>query len=228
MRLLALETATEPGSCALWQDGQLLERQCPAGRSSSETLLLMVKELLVDAGVSIGQLDGIAFGAGPGAFTGLRVACAIAQGLAVAADLPVVPVLSLEAMALEADAPSCLAVLDARMGEVYWAQVVLSGGQVNHGDSIRLSPPDQVVFTEGVGVIAGNALLAYPILAAKATRANWRSLPDILPQARAVACLAAPRLAAGQGIDPALALPYYVRNKVAQTIAERLAGGGKA
>ena len=99
MLILSLETSTELGSCALFHDGELIERICPAGRSHSETLLPLIRELMQEAGVGFAQLDAIAFGAGPGAFTGLRVACGIAQGLAVARDLPLVPVTSLETMA---------------------------------------------------------------------------------------------------------------------------------
>ena len=99
MLILALETSTELGSCALWRDGVVTERICPPGKSHSETLLPLVRELLAKAGVKVGQLDAIAFGVGPGAFTGLRVACGAAQGLAVAANLPLIPVTSLEAMA---------------------------------------------------------------------------------------------------------------------------------
>ncbi|MCL2635563.1 MAG: tRNA (adenosine(37)-N6)-threonylcarbamoyltransferase complex dimerization subunit type 1 TsaB, partial [Betaproteobacteria bacterium] len=116
MLILALETSTELGSCALWRDGAVLERRCPSGRPHSETLLPLVRELLGEAGVGIAALDAIAFGVGPGAFTGLRVACGAAQGLAVAAGRPLLPVTSLEAMALQAGDGEVLALLDARMG----------------------------------------------------------------------------------------------------------------
>jgi tRNA threonylcarbamoyladenosine biosynthesis protein TsaB len=99
MKILAIETSTDSGTCALWWDGALAERICPPGRPHSETLLPLLGGLLADAGIGFHRLDGIAFGAGPGAFTGLRVACAVAQGLAVGADLPLAPVCGLEAMA---------------------------------------------------------------------------------------------------------------------------------
>ena len=112
MQILALETSTELGSCALWRDGEVLERTCPTGRSHSETLLPLVRELLAEAGLKVSQLDAIAFGVGPGAFTGLRVACGGAQGLAVAAGLPLIPVTSLETIASLAGAERVLALLE--------------------------------------------------------------------------------------------------------------------
>ena len=121
MNILALETSTESGSCALLLGEHLSERRCPAGRPHSETLLPLIRELLSESGVKLAQLDAIAFGAGPGAFTGLRVACGVAQGLAVGAGLPVVPVCGLEAMAATVGAPRVLSLLDARMGEIYAA-----------------------------------------------------------------------------------------------------------
>ena len=92
MKILAIETSTDYGSCALWHDGVIDQRICPPGRPHSETLLPLVRALLADSGLVLAQLDAIAFGAGPGAFTGLRVACGVAQGLAAGADLSVVPV----------------------------------------------------------------------------------------------------------------------------------------
>lgn len=143
MLILALETSTELGSCALWHDGQLTERLCPAGRPHSETLLPLVRELLQEAGVNVGQLDAIAFGVGPGAFTGLRVACGAAQGLAVAGNIPLLPVTSLEAMAAASGAERVLALLDARMGEVYaGAYQRMADAYVLQGE-IRLAAPGE-------------------------------------------------------------------------------------
>ena len=110
MLILALETSTELGSCALWRDGVVTERFCPEKQPHSETLLPLVRELLGGNGVRIADLDAIAFGVGPGAFTGLRVACGAAQGLAVAADLPLVAVTSLETMAAQSSAERVLAL----------------------------------------------------------------------------------------------------------------------
>jgi tRNA threonylcarbamoyladenosine biosynthesis protein TsaB len=236
MRILALETSTESGSCALWCDGAVLQRLCPTGRSHSETLLPLVRELLAEAGLSIAQLDGIAFGVGPGAFTGLRVACGAAQGLAVAADLPLLPVTSLEAMAAScaeecgAEVTEVLALLDARMGEVYAGVYGRPAKSWELQGSIRVMSPAALSLPEksSAALACGNALLAYPELAVRVAASGYQSFPDILPQAAWLVRLAAPRLAAGEGIDPALAAPLYIRDKVAKTVAERLQEGGRA
>jgi len=229
MRILGLETSTDLGSCALHLDGELMERRCPPGRPHSETLLPLVHDLLAEAGLDFSQLDAIAFGAGPGAFTGLRVACGIAQGLAVAADLPVLPVGTLEALAVGSDGERVLALLDARMNEVYYAAVERDGEGVRLVGEVRVAPPGEVALPEGGGWIAcGNALAAYPVLAQGVADAGLSSHPEAMPTATAVVRLALPRLVRGEAMDPALAAPFYVRDKVAQTVAERLAGGGKA
>lgn len=229
MRVLALETSTDLGSCALWLDGRLIERRCPPGRPHSETLLPLVRDLLAEAGADFPDLDGIAFGAGPGGFTGLRVACGIAQGLAVAADLPVLPVGTLEALAAECDRERVLALLDARMNEVYYATFVREGVVLRLLGSLRVAPPAAIELPMAEGWMAcGNALAAYPELAARVAEAGLAARPEAMPTAAAVARLAIPRLQQGEGIDPALAAPIYVRDKVARTVAERLAEGGKA
>ncbi len=229
MLILALETSTELGSCALLHEGDFIERLCPIGQPHSETLLPLVRELLAEANVRIGQLDAIAFGAGPGAFTGLRVACGAAQGLAVAADLPLVPVTSLEAMAALTGAANVLSLLDARMGEVYAACYRQEDEGYRLDGEIRLATPDGIELPSGGHWLAcGNAPAAYPALRARLDELGLALRADILPTAAAVARLAAPRVARGEGIDPALAAPLYVRDKVAKTVAERLGEGGKA
>lgn len=229
MLILALETSTEFGSCALWRDGLLSERVCPAGRSHSETLLPLVRELLVEAGIKVGQLDAVAFGAGPGAFTGLRVACGASQGLAAAAKLPLVPVTSLEAMATAAGAPQVLAMLDARMGEVYVGRYVAGNDGYALDGEIRVLAPDLLDLPAGTGWLAcGNALAAYPALTARLLEAGIAGQPGIVPTAALVAQIAAIRVARGEVIDAAQAAPLYVRDKVAKTVAERLGEGGRA
>ncbi|MGE5471816.1 MAG: tRNA (adenosine(37)-N6)-threonylcarbamoyltransferase complex dimerization subunit type 1 TsaB [Bacteroidota bacterium] len=229
MLILALETSTEIGSCALWHDGRVSERLCPAGRSHSETLLPLVGELLAEAGVGIKAVDAIAFGVGPGAFTGLRVACGTAQGLAMAADTPLIPVTSLEAMAEATGAERVLALLDARMGEVYaGAYLRTVDGYALQGE-IRVAAPDAVLIPQDAGWLAcGNAPAAYPALGQRLADAGIAVRADIWPTAAALARLAAPRAAHGAGIDAALAAPLYVRDKVAKTVAERLSEGGRA
>ncbi|MBK8321113.1 MAG: tRNA (adenosine(37)-N6)-threonylcarbamoyltransferase complex dimerization subunit type 1 TsaB [Betaproteobacteria bacterium] len=229
MLILALETSTELGSCALWRDGDIVERLCPPGQSHSETLLPLVRELLGESGLKVAQLDAIAFGVGPGAFTGLRVACGIAQGLAVAANIPLVPVTSLEAMAEMTGAEQVLALLDARMGEVYAGSYQRSAnGYALQGEIRVWSPANVPLPTDAGWLICGNAPSAYPELQARIVAAGLPIHPGILPTAAALARLAAPRAARGEGIDAALAAPLYIRDKVAKTVAERLSEGGRA
>lgn len=229
MWILALETSTDLGSCALWHDGEVVERRCPAGRPHSETLLPLVRELLAEAGQTVAGLDAIAFGVGPGAFTGLRVACGAAQGLAVVAERPLLPVTSLEAMAEIAGGERVLSLLDARMGEVYGGSYARSGDGWRLEGEIRVGPPAEIVLPDASGWIAcGNAPAVYPDLLARLAERGIAVLPGILPTATAVARLAAPRLVRGEGIDSALAAPLYIRDKVAKTVAERLREGGKA
>ncbi len=227
MKILALETSTESGSCALLLGEHLSERRCPAGRPHSETLLPLIRELLAESSVKLAQLDAIAFGAGPGAFTGLRVACGVAQGLAVGAGLPVVPVCGLEAMAATVGALRVLSLLDARMGEIYAAAYELCDGAYALNGSVHVVAPESLDLPEGGNwVAAGNALAAHPRLAATLQVAGFSLRPEVLPQAAAIARLAARRPQAQ--IDPALAAPLYIRDKVAKTISERLGEGGRA
>lgn len=229
MLILALETSTELGSCALWRDGVLTERFCPPGRSHSETLLPLVRELLDEAGLNVAELDAIAFGVGPGAFTGLRVACGAAQGLAVAADIPLLPVTSLAALAELSGADRVLALLDARMGEVYSGRYERCGEDYRLHGEIRVSAPAEVDLPDDAGWLAcGNAPAVYPLLQERLAAAGIATRSGILPSAAALARLAAPRAIRGEGIDAALAAPLYVRDKVAKTVAERLSEGGRA
>lgn len=229
MLILALETSTELGSCALWRDGELVEHFCPAGRPHSETLLPMVRDMLRTAGVAISQLDAIAFGVGPGAFTGLRVACGAAQGLAVAADIPLIPVTSLQAMAESTGRDQVIALLDARMGEVYAGCYRREDGELRLQGDIRVAAPGNVELPTDAGWHAcGNAPLAYPDLQARLSAAAIASVPDIMPTAGAVARLAVARAERCEWIDAAQAAPLYVRDKVAKTVAERLVEGGRA
>lgn len=225
--LLAIETSTEAGSVALWRDGVVLDRDCTPGVTHSETLLPLVRSLLAEAGVGLADLDGIAFGAGPGSFTGLRVACGVAQGLAVAAGLPLLPVGTLEAMAWtcrsQIGGADVAVYLDARMNEVYCG---LFGADVA-GAPVVVAPAAAPLPAAGA-VACGNGLSAYPVLWDRVALTGARLEPAIMPNAAAVAALAAPRFARGEGIDPAFAAPAYIRDKVALTVAERLAQGGKA
>lgn len=215
MRFCAFETATDWCSVALWLDGEIrsLERRAPNGHA--ELALPMLERLLAGAGCNAGDVQAVAFGAGPGAFTGLRIACGLAQGIAFARGLPVVGISSLEAMAEESGAGRVVACLDARMGEVYHAALEKDGDRWREVTPARCSRPAAFTVPAGEGWIGcGNGFEAYGPMGMA------RVLPGVHPTAEAVARLAAPRLAAGEGVDAALAAPNYVRDKVAFTQAE--------
>lgn len=225
MILLALDSTTDLGSAALWRDGDCRVLHCPPGPPSSATLLPLVGRLLDEAGVAPAALDAIAFGAGPGSFTGLRIACGLAQGLAYAHERPLLAVGSLAALAHAAGQRRVMACLDARMGEVYHACFVDGEAQ----GPVRVDAPGSLPLPDGTGwCVAGNALEAYPVLRERlaACAADW--MPQALPDAGAIAALALPMWARGETLAPEDAVPVYVRDKVAQTVAERLAQGGKA
>ncbi|MFJ9531088.1 tRNA (adenosine(37)-N6)-threonylcarbamoyltransferase complex dimerization subunit type 1 TsaB [Herbaspirillum sp. NPDC101396] len=223
--ILAIETSTELASAALLHGDELIFRESLGVQTHSETILPMVQQLLAQAGIALSRCDAIAFGVGPGSFTGVRTACGVVQGLAFGSDLPVAPVVTLEAMAqaaLEATqgaAGDVLAVLDARMGEVYWAQY-------RHGASgweIVLEPSlssAAAVAPQGHVQACGNGLTAYaqdfagqPFAAA--------ALAQIMPHAAQVATLGRRMLEQGKTVPLQDAQPLYLRNKVALTTAER-------
>lgn len=223
MKLLVIDTSTEWCSAALWLDGRILARRVLAEQRHSSLLLPMVDELLREAGLALRQLDGIGYGAGPGSFTGLRIACAVTQGLAFGADLPVVGVSTLESIAEQTGADHVLTVLDARMAEVYWAAYQRDGDGWRAVSAPQLALPESVVVPAGDGWIgAGNGFSALgealrPRLAAQLARIDDTLMPD----AAAMAPLAARAFARGEGIDAALAAPIYLRDKVALTVDER-------
>jgi tRNA threonylcarbamoyladenosine biosynthesis protein TsaB len=229
MRLLALDTSTEACSVALLLDGDLRLRFELTERSHAELLLPMVDALLLEAGTALHGLDGLAFGRGPGAFTGLRIAAGVVQGFALGANLPVAPVSSLAAVAEQVTAlpgEAVLACNDARMGEVYWGVYRREAdGSVTAQAPERVSPPDRV--GEGAPAArhaAGNALGAYPALAARLVAEGLRLQPGIYPRADAIARLGARLLAAGGGVPAEQALPVYVRDDVARPSAATVTG----
>jgi tRNA threonylcarbamoyladenosine biosynthesis protein TsaB len=223
MKLLALDTSTEYLSLCLWQDGAVLSRDLLAGQTHSQRVLPMVGEMLSEAGLSLKQLDGIAFGAGPGSFTGLRIGCGVAQGLAFGANLPVVGVSTLLALAQQGQGPRVLACLDARMGEVYHAAYERLGSEWSTVCEPGLYKPEGVPTVEGDGWFGiGSGWAAYgealnTCYAGQVGRIN----KDAFPHARDIAALAAVEFAAGKGVPAAEAAPIYIRNKVALTMAER-------
>lgn len=228
VKLLAFEASTRRLSVALWHDGALAEKSADVPSGGSERLLPWAGELLAEAGYAMSQLDGIAFGAGPGGFTGLRLACGVAQGLAWGLDRPVVPVGSLAALALASGDGRVLACLDARMHEVYVAAYAVSGERVEEIMAAKVGAGETVDLPEGDGWHGvGDGFAAWGgVLGARLGDRLASVRADVLPTAAAVARLAAPVLARGGGVPAVEAVPLYVRDKVALTTAERLARGG--
>ena len=209
MRFAAIETSTEWCSVALWSDGEIAAVERRAGNRHSELALPMLEKLL-----GKNRLDAVAFGAGPGAFTGLRIACGLAQGIAFGRGLPVLGVSTLEAMAQESGGQRVVACLDARMREVYYAALEKRAAGWVEVVAARCVAPDALEVAGAGWTGAGNGFAVYGNMGLE------RVLPEVHPTAIAVARLAAPRLAAGEGVDAALAVPAYVRDKVAFTTQE--------
>lgn len=219
MRFAAVETSTDWCSVALYVDGEISSLEQRAGPRHAELVLPMLDQLLRRSAMRPQALDAIAFGAGPGSFTGLRIACGIAQGIAMARNLPVLGISTLDALAEESGAQRVVACLDARMREVYYACIERDRSQWRAVGPARCVRPDEIAQPAGGGWYGcGSGFAAYPDLAA---RIGVKVLPGVHPSALAVARLAAPKLAAGEGADAALAAPFYMRDKVAMTIEER-------
>lgn len=219
MKFAAFETSTEWCSVAVWIDGETVGVEEHAGNRHGELVLPMLERLLASAGISIAQLDAVAFGAGPGSFTRLRIACGVAQGLAFARGLPVIGISTLEAMAEESGATRVVACLDARMHEVYYSAIEKDGLRWREIIPAQCIAPASAPIPEGGGWTGcGSGFSVYGDIFRKRFALL---MPEIHPSAVAVARLAASRLAAGEGGDAALAAPVYVRDKVALTIEER-------
>ncbi len=229
MNILALDTATEACSAALMVNGAVLARYDVAGRSHTEKMIPMVRELLSDAGIGFAQLDAYVCGIGPGSFAGVRIGLGFMKGLSLAHDRPAVGVSSLAAMALpalRAGAVRVLSVIDARMNEVYVGAYAADGQGLP-----RLLVPEQVCAPtalahcagdgwQGVGsgwgsheaaLRASSGLLQVPLQA------------QALPHAEDALCIGAPQLARGEGGPLDLMVPVYLRNKVALTLKEQQA-----
>src|SRR2546428_3256387 len=226
---LAIDASTETCAVALGENERWLEHSQAAGQRHAELLLPMIKDLLAEGGLALSQLSGIAFGAGPGSFTGLRIACGVAQGLALGADLPVVGVATLEAMAETArhrGGPTrVIAALDARMQEIYVAAYEHDGFHWRVVLDPAVVMPSETPLPPGGGWTgAGNGFAAYPALRKRFDGALAGCDEGILPTAIAIGNLALPRFAAGGGVPAREAAPLYVRHRVALTTAERAAG----
>ncbi|MET3105870.1 tRNA threonylcarbamoyladenosine biosynthesis protein TsaB [Oxalobacteraceae bacterium GrIS 2.11] len=231
--ILAIETSSEIASAALMSGNklsspQILQRQVDGVMTHSQLILPMVQSLFNEAGLRLSDCDAIAFGSGPGSFTGVRTACGVVQGLAFGADLPVIPVVTLLALAeaerVTSGAHNVLTALDARMGEVYWAQYQYDaalGWQVLIAPTLSapaLVAPDKLDHL----VLAGNGFAAYE----KQFTLNadlMSTARSTVPDAAAIVRIAAREWAAGRVVSAEQAQPLYLRNKIALTSAERLA-----
>lgn len=225
MRVLALDTSTEACSAAvLLPDGRLALRCVLTERSHADLVLTMVDEVLQEAGLRLMDLDGIAFGCGPGGFTGLRIAAGVAQGLAFGATLPVARVSSLAAVAYlcAATVPTGEGILvcnDARMNELYWACYRFDATDDRRPVPLspeRVGPAGTVEPKPEVRHCAGNGLLRHPELAARLVGAGLRHHAGVYPRADAVARIGGAMLLRGEGVRAGEALPTYVRDEVAR------------
>lgn len=223
MKLLALDTSTENCSLALWLDGEVISRQELAGQRHSDLVLPMLAGLLETAGLELRDLDGIAFGEGPGSFTGLRIGCGVAQGLAFGADLPVLGISTLLALAAATQGERVIACLDARMGEIYHAAYQQRNGVWYTVCEPSLGHAKDAPTVEGSGWIGvGSGFAAYAEALQDRYAGQLVSIDgSVFPQASDMVRLAAPLFEQGLGQDPSLAAPLYIRNKVALKTSER-------
>ncbi len=230
-RSLAFDTSTDVLSLGVALGEQRHTCTLAGGAQASASLIPAAMDQLAQAGVALHELDAIVFGRGPGSFTGLRTACAVAQGLAFGADVPVLPVDTLLAVAEEArvlagvsDQPlTVLALLDARMDEVYSAAYDWDGRQWAQRAPLQVGAPEQVALPQATRVLmAGNAFEAY------GDRLPAGERIAALPTAAALLRLAPALWAAGQAVPAEQAMPLYIRDKVAQTTAEREAAKAQA
>ncbi len=222
LKLLAIETSTDACSAALLCDGQVHDRYQLAPREHGRLILGMVDAVLAEAGLSLKQLDGLAFGRGPGAFTGVRIATGVIQGLAFGADLPVVPVSTLAALAQGAQrqygAAKVLAALDARMTEIYWGVYQCdAAGLMIEAEAERVCSASHIEPPAGSGWFGiGNGFAAYTAILHERLGTLTGCDPEAYPQARDVAVLGAAGLAQGHGVSAEQALPVYLRDNVVQ------------
>nr|WP_295774165.1 tRNA (adenosine(37)-N6)-threonylcarbamoyltransferase complex dimerization subunit type 1 TsaB [Rhodoferax sp.] len=242
MNLLAFDTGTEFMSIAVCctRDGQVQQWQhtTPGGAKASTDLIPAILGVMQQAGLRLQALDAICFGSGPGSFTGLRTACSVAQGLAFGANVPVLAVDSLLAVAEDARhtalhaqiAGVVTALLDARMEEVYCATFAFNGARWTELSGSALMQPEKLIrVTESTAadspwLLAGNVFAVYgERVAAQDPAAATAQRITALPTASAMLRLAPALLAAGKAVSAEHALPSYIRDKVAKTTAERMA-----
>jgi tRNA threonylcarbamoyladenosine biosynthesis protein TsaB len=222
MKLLAIDTSTEACSAALSINGEISERYEIAPRKHAELILPMIDELLSDAGCTLAQMDAIAFGRGPGAFTGVRIGTGVVQGLAFSIDCPVVPVSSLAAMAYgtmqELTVDNVLAGIDARMGEVYWGayQRSVDGGVQLLGEESVCKPDETRVPESDSWTGAGTAWKTYEAeLTGRFSAVLKGHCFELFPRAQNIAALGVIAVNAGLAVCADEAQPVYLRNNVA-------------
>ena len=242
-KLLAFETATDRGSFCLWSaesaagliTNSVRVVECPAGKPHAETLLPLLRQSLEEMGWALQDLDAVVYDAGPGMFTGLRVSAALAQGLGIGCGKPLIAISSLEVLAELAYAQSCesriLTMLDARMNQIYAAiwerqtdgfwSAKLSACLINPAELEKLSAHIEI---GNLNAVAGTALDEYPEAAKWCKSVGLKDTGIRYPQAQALAKIGSLRLDRGELQDPADAIPVYVRDRVALTTAERMAG----
>jgi len=224
MKILAIDTATEGCSAALLNDDEIITRLEVVPRKHADLILPMLDEILAEAQLSVKQLDALAFGRGPGAFTGVRIATGVIQGIAFGSDLPVVPVSTLRALAQrtynEYQHKSVLTAFDARMDEVYWAEYELDENEI-----MRLQGEEQVIAPQHVilsssqqqWVGSGSGWAAYTDDLKQAVSTDLISLyPDMITRADEIVALASHDFESGMAVSAENALPVYLRNKVAK------------
>lgn len=223
MNLLAIETSTEFLSLALVREERWFARHTRVGQSHAETILDGVHALLSDAGIALGDIGGIAYGAGPGSFTGLRIACGVVQGLALPRAVRVLGVCTLLALAEEASAQDVITCIDARMGQVYHAAYRKSAAGWREIVAPGLHDPENVPLVPGSGWVGcGSGFASFGEALARRLQGALVSVRgETMPTAAAILRIAKPRFEAGEGDDPGSALPLYLRDKVALKKSEQ-------
>lgn len=216
MKLLAIDTATEQCSAAVRLDGRTVEQRVLTPRGHAELLLPMVEQVMAEAGCTLADLDGLAFGRGPGAFTGVRIAVGAIQGISLGTGLPVVAISTLAAVAQQFAQPgeAVLVCMDARMNEVYWGIYACVDGVVQLQGSEQVGSPESVTLGgQRVTAAVGTGFRAYPIL--KERHVGLHIDDTALPRAGDIALLGEQALIRGQGRAAAEAQPVYLRDQVA-------------
>ena len=223
LKILALDTSTEYCSLALSLGNEILTREILAGQRHSELILPLLQGMLDEADITLNELDVIAFGSGPGSFTGLRIGCGVAQGLAFGADLPVVGICTLEALAQGSNDSKVISCLDARMGEIYHAIYEKSDGEWKTLSEPGLySPQDAPHISGNEWTGCGSGFSAYgDALQLRYGNQLKAVFGDVFPHARHIASLAIPVFQQGKAVQASQAAPLYIRDKVALKTSER-------